>query len=43
MKRLTCNQYRVHLKSEKFNQILEDPNTIVVDFQNHYESEIESF
>jgi len=28
---------------KEFNQILEDPNTIVVDFRNHYESEIGHF
>ncbi|OUD48867.1 oxygen-dependent tRNA uridine(34) hydroxylase TrhO, partial [Flavobacterium psychrophilum] len=33
----------VHLKANEFNQILEDPNTIVVDFRNHYESEIGHF
>ncbi len=33
----------VHLKASEFNQILEDPNTIVVDFRNHYESEIGHF
>jgi UPF0176 protein len=33
----------VHLKAKEFNQILENPNTIVVDFRNHYESEIGHF
>lgn len=33
----------VHLKAKEFNHILEDPNTIVVDFRNHYESEIGHF
>ncbi|WP_298222311.1 rhodanese-related sulfurtransferase [Flavobacterium sp.] len=33
----------VHLKAKEFNQILEDPDTIVVDFRNHYESEIGHF
>lgn len=33
----------VHLKAAAFNQILEDSNTIVVDFRNHYESEIGHF
>jgi len=33
----------VHLKAKEFNQIVEDPNTIVVDFRNHYESEIGYF
>jgi UPF0176 protein len=33
----------IHLKAKEFNQILEDPNTIVVDFRNHYESEIGHF
>ena len=33
----------IHLKANEFNQILADPNTIVVDFRNHYESEIGHF
>lgn len=33
----------IHLKANEFNQILDDPNTIVVDFRNHYESEIGHF
>ncbi|WP_339609209.1 rhodanese-related sulfurtransferase [uncultured Planktosalinus sp.] len=33
----------VHLKANEFNQFLEDPNTIVVDMRNHYESEIGHF
>ena len=33
----------IHLKAKEFNEILEDPNTIVVDFRNHYESEIGHF
>ncbi|MCG9791961.1 oxygen-dependent tRNA uridine(34) hydroxylase TrhO [Flavobacterium algicola] len=33
----------VHLKAKEFNAILDDPNTIVVDFRNHYESEIGYF
>jgi len=33
----------VHLKAKEFNEILEDPNTIVVDFRNHYESEVGHF
>ena len=33
----------IHLKAAAFNQILDDPNTIVVDFRNHYESEIGHF
>ncbi|PAM95815.1 hypothetical protein B4N84_04520 [Flavobacterium sp. IR1] len=33
----------VHLKAAEFNQILDDPNTIVVDFRNHYESEVGHF
>lgn len=32
-----------HLKAKEFNDILDDPNTIVVDFRNHYESEIGHF
>ncbi|PQA91509.1 hypothetical protein B0A69_17010 [Chryseobacterium shigense] len=33
----------VHLKAQEFNDLLEDPNTIVVDFRNHYESEVGHF
>jgi len=33
----------VHLDAENFNAILEDPNTILVDMRNHYESEIGHF
>lgn len=33
----------VHLKAAEFNQILDNPDTIVVDFRNHYESEIGHF
>lgn len=33
----------IHLKAKDFNELLEDPNTIVVDMRNHYESEIGHF
>ncbi|WP_306351352.1 rhodanese-related sulfurtransferase [Flavobacterium sp. '19STA2R22 D10 B1'] len=33
----------VHLNAKSFNSLLEDPNTIVVDMRNHYESEIGHF
>ena len=33
----------IHLKAKEFNTLLEDPNTIVVDFRNHYESEVGHF
>jgi UPF0176 protein len=33
----------IHLKAADFNALLEDPNTIVVDMRNHYESEIGHF
>ncbi|AWI25018.1 oxygen-dependent tRNA uridine(34) hydroxylase TrhO [Flavobacterium pallidum] len=33
----------VHLKAKEFNALLEDPDTIVVDMRNHYESEIGHF
>lgn len=33
----------IHLKAKEFNILLEDPNTIVVDMRNHYESEIGHF
>ncbi len=32
-----------HLKAAAFNDLLEDPDTIVVDMRNHYESEIGHF
>jgi UPF0176 protein len=33
----------VHLSAEEFNTITEDPNTLVVDMRNHYESEVGHF
>lgn len=33
----------IHLKAQEFNNMLDDPNTIVVDFRNHYESEVGHF
>jgi UPF0176 protein len=33
----------IHLKAGAFNTLLEDPNTIVIDMRNHYESEIGHF
>ena len=33
----------IHLKAKEFNNILENSNTIVIDFRNHYESEIGHF
>ncbi|WP_299610771.1 rhodanese-related sulfurtransferase [uncultured Aquimarina sp.] len=33
----------VHVDAEKFNQLIEDPDTILVDMRNHYESEIGHF
>lgn len=33
----------VHVDAAKFNALLEDPNTILVDMRNHYESEIGHF
>ena len=33
----------IHLKAQQFNAMLEDPNTVVVDMRNHYESEIGHF
>jgi UPF0176 protein len=33
----------IHLKAKDFNELLEDPDTIVVDMRNHYESEIGHF
>jgi UPF0176 protein len=33
----------VHLKAEDFNKLANDPNTIIVDMRNHYESEVGHF
>ncbi|MCP4977092.1 MAG: rhodanese-related sulfurtransferase [Maribacter sp.] len=33
----------VHVNAQKFNELIEDPNTILVDMRNHYESEIGHF
>jgi len=33
----------VHLDAPSFNQLIEDPDTILVDMRNHYESEIGHF
>lgn len=32
-----------HLKAKDFNEIAKDPNTIIVDMRNHYESEVGHF
>lgn len=32
-----------HLKAEEFNQLVEDPNTILIDMRNHYETEVGHF
>jgi UPF0176 protein len=33
----------VHLSAEEFNKLTDDPNTILVDFRNHYEHEVGHF
>ncbi|MBS7232884.1 rhodanese-related sulfurtransferase [Flavobacterium psychroterrae] len=33
----------IHLKAKEFNDLLNDPNVVVVDMRNHYESEIGHF
>jgi UPF0176 protein len=33
----------VHVNAEEFNTLIEDPNTLLVDMRNHYESEIGHF
>ncbi|MEP2772687.1 MAG: rhodanese-related sulfurtransferase [Fulvivirga sp.] len=33
----------VHLKAEEFNKLANDPNTVIVDMRNHYESEVGHF
>jgi UPF0176 protein len=32
-----------HLTAEEFNALTDDPNTILIDFRNHYESEVGHF
>ncbi|MDR6299711.1 oxygen-dependent tRNA uridine(34) hydroxylase TrhO [Mesonia maritima] len=36
-------QKGVHVDAKKFNDLLNDPNTVLVDMRNHYESEIGHF
>ena len=33
----------IHVGAEQFNSLIEDPNTLLVDMRNHYESEIGHF
>ena len=33
----------VHVGAQQFNQLAEDPNTVMVDMRNHYESEVGHF
>lgn len=33
----------VHLNAKEFNELTNDPNTILIDFRNHYESEVGHF
>lgn len=33
----------IHLNAEAFNELIEDPDTVLVDMRNHYESEIGHF
>jgi UPF0176 protein len=33
----------VHVNASRFNELIEDPNTVLVDMRNHYESEIGHF
>ena len=33
----------VHVGAEQFNELIEDPDTVLVDMRNHYESEIGHF
>ena len=33
----------VHVDADRFNELIEDPNTVLVDMRNHYESEIDNF
>jgi len=40
---LLMSQIKVHVNAETFNSLIEDPNTVLVDMRNHYESEIGHF
>ena len=33
----------IHVDADQFNELIEDPNTVLVDMRNHYESEIGHF
>jgi UPF0176 protein len=33
----------VHVKADEFNKLADDPNTVIVDMRNHYESEVGHF
>jgi UPF0176 protein len=33
----------IHLKADKFNELIDDPNTVLIDMRNHYETEIGHF
>src|SRR5690606_5848970 len=33
----------IHVDAERFNELIEDENTVLVDMRNHYESEIGHF
>ncbi len=33
----------IHVNAEEFNELIEDPDTVLVDMRNHYESEIGHF
>ena len=37
------SQYGTHLRAREFNALTDDPDTIVVDMRNHYESEVGHF
>ena len=33
----------IHVNASEFNSLIDDPNTLLVDMRNHYESEIGHF
>ena len=37
------SNYGKHLKAQEFNELTDDPDTILVDMRNHYESEVGHF
>ncbi len=43
MNEYDINKTGTHLDAKEFNQMMENPNSIIVDMRNHYESEVGKF